>query len=132
MTQVTPSQYTINLSTVTAITGLYELRLTAAGSGIQDLLANPMTADLSTVFLVDRVIPVATIATVESPRSTPVTIVTVPISEFVTGLDLSDFSLTRNGVAVPLTGVPLVVRSASFYELDLSSVTALQGITFSL
>jgi subtilisin family serine protease len=45
--QVTPSQYTIDLSAFTADAGKYLLTLNATGSGIQDAASNPMTASAS-------------------------------------------------------------------------------------
>jgi len=88
-----------------------------------------MAADLIAPFNLDLIKPVANIATVQSPRSTVVGLVTIPFSERITGVDLADFTLTLNGVLVPLTGVPFGRRvdSSTFFEMDLTSVTKLAG-----
>jgi len=88
-----------------------------------------MAADLIAPFNIDLIKPVANIATVQSPRSTVVGLVTIPFSERITGVDLADFTLTLNGVLVPLTGVPFGRRvdSSTFFEMDLTSVTKLAG-----
>ncbi|MCU0979849.1 MAG: C25 family cysteine peptidase, partial [Pirellulaceae bacterium] len=61
------------------------------------------------------------------PRNTPVGVVMVNFSEAVTGVELGDFRLTRNGQAVSLAGLTLTTVSESRYSLDLSAVTAAPG-----
>src|SRR5438309_1845936 len=71
--------------------------------------------------------PVADIVCVPpDPRSTAVGNVTINFSEPVTGVDLSDFKLTRNGATVPL-GAAILSGSGASYTLDLSSVTDVSG-----
>ena len=67
LTNVNASTYTIDLSSVTAISGLYEIKLRGVGSNIQDVLDNSLAADLVMAFNIDRELPVALIATVDSP-----------------------------------------------------------------
>ena len=50
---------------------------------------------------------------------------TLTFSEDVTGVDLADFSLTRDGAAVALAGLTQV--SASEYTLDLNDESAADG-----
>ena len=50
LTTVNPSQYTIDLSTVTVTSGNYAFTLTAAGSGIVDAASNPLAANASTTW----------------------------------------------------------------------------------
>jgi hypothetical protein len=58
------------------------------------------------------------------PRNTPVGLVTIIFPEGVTGVDVSDFALTRNGQNVDLAGLAVVQETARRFTLDLSSVTA--------
>ncbi len=44
-----------------------------------------------------------------------------------TGVDLADFTLTRNAVNVPLTGLIVTKLDDFNYSIDLSTVTALAG-----
>jgi hypothetical protein len=52
--------------------------------------------------------------------------VTLNFSEIVTGLDITDLTLTRDGTAVTLPAGSLL-GSGSSYTLDLSSVTTAAG-----
>jgi hypothetical protein len=56
-------------------------------------------------------------------RHTPAGVVSIVFSEPVTGLDLADFILTRDGVPVSLDGLPFNGGGSTF-TLDLTSVTA--------
>src|SRR5205823_4832861 len=120
--------YTLNLSSVTSASGTYVLTLVAAGSGITDSTGNALSADASDSFRVnDTTTPTADIIDVTpDPRTTPVGNVTVVFSEPVTGVDISDFTLTRNGVTVSLAGVPFS-GSGTTYTLNLTSVTQTFG-----
>lgn len=87
-----------NLDGVTATDGRYTLTLVAAGSGITDAAGNPLPADASDTWTVDSVAPTADIVDVTpDPRDTPVDSITVTFSESVTGFDLADLRLTRDG-----------------------------------
>ncbi|MFO0977216.1 MAG: ubiquitin-activating E1 FCCH domain-containing protein [Planctomycetaceae bacterium] len=61
------------------------------------------------------------------PRSTSAGTVTVSFNEDVTGVDIADFSLTRNAVAVPLTGLTVTQVDAMTYRINLGSLTAQAG-----
>ncbi|MCG8651712.1 MAG: hypothetical protein MI861_17865, partial [Pirellulales bacterium] len=50
ITEVTPSQYTIDLTSVTGTDGYYDLSLTSANSEITDLAGNAMTVDATETF----------------------------------------------------------------------------------
>lgn len=81
-----------------------------------------------TEFVPDQTPPTADIVDVSpDPRNTNAGIVTVNFDEDVTGVDISDFQLTRDGEVVDLAGVVLSQLSASQYTLDLSSVTDPDG-----
>ncbi|MEO1616234.1 MAG: Ig-like domain-containing protein, partial [Planctomycetota bacterium] len=61
------------------------------------------------------------------PRNTHVGVVTINFDEDVTGVDISDLALTRDGVAVDLSGATFAQVSASQYTIDLSAVTSADG-----
>ena len=103
--------YTLgNLAALTAGDGDYVLTLAAAGSGVADGDGNDFAVDASEAFRVatDQTAPTADLIDVDpDPRNDGVDFVTVDFDEAVTGVDVDDFSLTRDGIDVPLTGVTL-------------------------
>ena len=78
--------------------------------------------------------PLADIVNVTpDPRTTPVGQVFIDftdsltgLSSPVTGVDINDFTLTRNGTAVSLAGLS-VIGSGDAYSLDLTSVAFQDG-----
>jgi autotransporter-associated beta strand protein len=87
------------------IPGEYVLALQAAGAGIQDAAGNPLAAGASETFTIDTQPPTAAIGPVApDPRITPVETVAITFDEPVTGFDLTDLALTRDGGANLLTG----------------------------
>jgi hypothetical protein len=97
--------YTLgNLSGLTSDEGSYELRVVEAGSGIVDLAGNSMTSDAAETWAVDLTPPVVAIVPVApDPRNLAVNELTIQFTTEVTGFDLSDLTLTRNGGANLLT-----------------------------
>ena len=102
----------------------------SASPTISDLAGNALpntepTTDDS--FTVDTTAPTADIVDVmPDPRSTNAGTVTITFSESVSGVDVSDFGLTRDGNAVSLSGLS-VSGSGTSYTLNLSSVTETAG-----
>src|SRR5262249_37936399 len=75
----------------------------------------------------DATPPTAVLAPVSpNPRNTAVGTVGISFCEPVNGLDINDFTLTRNGNPVSLSGLTINGSGAS-YSIDLSSVTATAG-----
>ncbi len=112
---------------MTVAAGTYVLTLVAANSGITDSNGNALAANASDTWVNDTTAPTADIVDVTpDPRTTPVGNVTINFSETVTGVDISDFTLTRNGVALSLAGL-VVNGSGLSYTLDLSTVTTTFG-----
>jgi len=75
-------------------------------------------------------IPTASFVTVSpDPRSTAVDVLTLNFSEDVTGVDVTDLRLTRNGVAIPLTASMFVATpgTAAQYTLNVGNVTGEAG-----
>jgi hypothetical protein len=121
------ASYTLNLSTVTATPGTYILTLVAAGSGITDATGSPLAANATDTWVMDTAVPTVDIVDVTpDPRTTAVGDVTIRFSEAVTGVDINDFRLTRNGTKVALTA-DMLSGSGATYTLNLSSVTNVVG-----
>ncbi len=94
-----------NLAGLTGVSGNYRLRLVAAGSGIKDLDDNPLANDAFETWSVDADPPTAQIVPLNpNPRNTLLDEITIVFSEPVTGFDLGDLRLTRDGGANLLTG----------------------------
>ena len=71
------------------------------------------------------------VATTPDPRSVSAGVVTLNFSEDVTGVNIADFKLTRNGSNVPLTASLLTQVSAMRYTLNLNDISA-NGGTYQL
>jgi hypothetical protein len=78
-------------------------------------------------YTIDRLAPTASIGPVApDPSFTAVGPVAINFTEAVQNLDIADFSLARNGAAVPLTASMLSGGGAQ-YSLNLTSVTSAGG-----
>ena len=143
---VTPSpgsatEYQLDLSTVTVTQGTYTLRVvtTDSGSPIVDAAGNGLAGTSGVAdeisFVVQTIDPSATIETVTpDPRLRAVGVLSVTFSQDVQGVDLTDFTLTRD------TGTgaqPVSLRNATLeqspagadvYFLDLSRTTGADGV----
>lgn len=75
----------------------------------------------------DTTPPTAEWNVLPATRTSAVGTVTIHFSEPVTGVDLTDFQLTRNGSTVSLAGLAVTQVTPTQYTLDLSSVTAAGG-----
>jgi hypothetical protein len=72
--------------------------------------------------------PVATFDdVVPNPRATALSSAAIVFSEPVSGFDVADLSLTRNGAAVPLTGVTIGGSGASYTVDGLAALTNADG-----
>ncbi|HID23473.1 MAG TPA: hypothetical protein EYP14_13895, partial [Planctomycetaceae bacterium] len=128
-TQVSPSQYTIDLNIVTGAPGNYELLLNGATSLIEDLAGNPVQAAMLSLatWTTDIVSPSADIIDVTpDPRNTDAGTVTIEFTKDVTGVDISDFQLTRDGTVVfdrdhPWPGLTVTQVAPDQYTIDLSA-----------
>ncbi|MBN2474517.1 MAG: lamin tail domain-containing protein [Pirellulales bacterium] len=113
--------------------GSYRLTLAAVGTGIQDAVANPLAAGATDAWIIgnpDLQPPTADVADVTpDPRDVPVDAVQIVFDKPVTGMDLNDLSLTRDGGADLLTGdEPLTTGDNLTFTLSgLSSLTAAPG-----
>ena len=86
------------LGGLTDVDGNYLLMLIAAGSGIQNSQNEPMTIGAADNWATDLTPPQADLLDVDpDPRFASVDEIDVVFSEPVSGLDLSDFSFTRDG-----------------------------------
>jgi hypothetical protein len=118
------------LAGLTAAEGRYEVTLMVTGSGIADTAGNGLANDAVADWTTDTTAPAAALATVTpDPRNTAVASVVITFTEAVTGLDLGDLALSRNGGANLLTPAQtLTVENSTRVVLDgLSALTAADG-----
>ncbi len=116
-----------NLSTITATDGTYLLTLTAAGSSITDTAGNALAANATDTWLKDSSLPTADITDVSpDPRTTTVSSIAIVFSEAISGFDLADLSLTRNGGANLLTGAQ-TLTSGDNINWTLGNLSGLTG-----
>lgn len=142
VTQETARRYTIDLSTLTTAQGDYELQI-VSNTGIQDIAGNSLedamlgTPDLGALDEwfngTDIVNPTVDIVDVTTPRNTSAGVVTINFSENVSGVDIDDFTLTRDTGSGPqpvdlsnvnVTNAP---GSASQYLIDLTDASFAEG-----
>ncbi len=115
-----------NLSGITAADGNYVLTLTAAGSSITDGV-NALAADATDSWSMDAAAPTVDITDVTpDPRNTAVGSITIVFSEAITGFDLADLSLTRDGGANLLTGAQ-TLTSGDNITWTLGNLSGLTG-----
>ncbi len=125
-------------SAVTAANGQYVLTLDSASSGIQDFAGNALTGVVTDAWLKDDVAPTVAITPV-SPDPTNQTIdqLTITFSKPVTGLTLTQLTLTRdslpvgwdgsqtvttaNGITWTLANLAPLTAAAGTYELTLDA-----------
>jgi len=127
-----------NIYLVTVLTGTGDgtlrLDLTSAGA-IVDLGNNPLVGtphEGDALFYIDRTSPVMTFTAVSpNPRQTAVDAIEINFdsSDFVNGLTLSDFSLTRDGAPVSLSSATFNDFFIGYYfTIDgLGTITAADG-----
>jgi hypothetical protein len=116
-----------NLAGLTGASGSYVLSLPSRGTGIVDLAGNPIGSGASDSFVVngDTVPPTADIVDVTpDPRNTSIDTITIAFSEPVTGFDLSDLRLSRDGGGNLLTGSQ-TLSSSDGKTWTLSNLTGL-------
>ena len=82
-----------------------------------------------TVEDLDEIAPTADIIDITpDPQNSAVDSVTVEFDEAVSGVDIGDFTLTRDGEAVDISGLVVSQISPDQYAIDLSSVTDVDGV----
>lgn len=142
VTQETARRYTIDLSTLTTAQGDYELQI-VSNTGIQDIAGNSLedamlgTPDLGALDEwfngTDIVNPTVDIVDVTTPRNTSAGVVTINFSENVSGVDIDDFTLTRDTGSGPQSvdlsnvNVTNAPGSASQYLIDLTDASFPEG-----
>ncbi|MDQ5846908.1 MAG: Ig-like domain-containing protein [Acidobacteriota bacterium] len=114
-----------NLSSLTGTDGNYALTLTSGG--IADNAGNALAAGASDTWVVNGAAPTVDITDVTpDPRNTSVTSIAIVFSEAVSGFDIGDLSLTRNGSGNLLTGAQ-TLTSGDNINFSLGNLSALTG-----
>jgi methionine-rich copper-binding protein CopC len=124
-----PRVYTVTVNTGSG-EGTIRLDLMSTGS-IVDLSGNALAATHTgdQTLTVDRTEPTALIDAISpDPRNSAVDQITIEFSEAVTGVDPSDFTLTRNGVPVSLSGATISGSGATYTLGNLAGFTGTDGL----
>ena len=117
-----------NLRGLTATEGAYVLTFNAAGSDVADSAGNAVVTNAIRTWLMDTTLPTAMLAPISpNPRNTSVVSLDVTFSEAVTGVDPSDFRLTRNGVPVSLASATMTGGGTAWTISNIASATATDG-----
>jgi Ca2+-binding RTX toxin-like protein len=120
--------YTIDLTALTNVEGLYRVTLLASDSGIVDQAGIELGADTSTTWTLDNTAPLGDIIDVfPDPRLTEVDIINLLFNEGVTGVDISDFELTLDNAPVDISTAPFVEETARRFTVDLTNFTTANG-----
>jgi len=125
--------YTLaGLSSLTGQAGSYRISFNAANTGVKDLAGNSTDRAGSTTyadFVIDLTSPTASITPVApDPRNSAVTSIQIVFSEPVLNFDVSDLSLTRDGIALGLSGASLSTTDGASFTLNgLGAATGLSG-----
>ncbi|HZN66573.1 MAG TPA: Ig-like domain-containing protein, partial [Tepidisphaeraceae bacterium] len=102
-----------NLLSLTAAPGTYVLTFVAAGSGVTDAAGNPVSGDASDTWVVDTAAPTVDVVDVTpDPRASAIDFVSVQFNEEVTGFDIADLRLTRDGGPNLITGAQTLTKLA--------------------
>lgn len=117
-----------NLAGLTGAEGTYALSLTAAG--VMDMAANPVREDATRTWLVDLTGPSADVLDVRpDPRNSFVPSVQVTFTEPAAGLTAANFTLTRGGAAVDISGAVLSTADNVTWTLEnLAGATGAEGL----
>jgi uncharacterized repeat protein (TIGR01451 family) len=116
-----------NLADVTKAQGTY--RFIVPADAIHDASGNRLAQDAILTWYTDTS-PTTTWDAVSTPRETGIASATLRFSEPVTGVDLSDFRLYRDGLRVSLSGVTLTGSGAAYTLNGLLAKTSIKT-TFS-
>lgn len=128
VTEITPSEYALDLSILTNSDGTFELTLNSSGTGITDLAGNPIVGGAVDSWVRETVRPSASIVPVSpDPRNSSVSLIQVNFSEPVFNVDQTAFALRRNGLQVSLSGATVTALSNSQYTVDLAALTTVDG-----
>ncbi|RNF53082.1 DUF4347 domain-containing protein, partial [Marinomonas hwangdonensis] len=125
------NKLTINPTNNLMATNQYAIQITAGA--LTDSSDNALAAISDTISYnfttgtVDTTAPTVAIVDIADPTQPNAGTVTINFSEQVTNVDISDFTLTKDGSPVSLSGIT-VEGSGSAYTLNLSSVTTAEGI----
>jgi hypothetical protein len=115
------------LTAITAANGTYELTLSASGSGILNSALIELATDAADTWRVDSQAPTVDIIDVNpDPRKAAVSSIDIVFDEPVTGLEVGDLVLTRDGGANLLTGAE-TLTTTDYITWTLSGLSGLTG-----
>ncbi|MBM3969023.1 MAG: hypothetical protein FJ302_04030, partial [Planctomycetes bacterium] len=134
--QNTPSQYELDLTTVTGVAGTYTLTVNAVNSGIFDLAGNAFETSFSRTFVLDLTAPVGDVVDVApDPRQAPVDALNTVFTEAVSGLTIGQYVLAfddgtsaTGGTVSNATNAPTIVITSNAHGLNNGTQITLYGV----
>ncbi|MEI7854621.1 MAG: FG-GAP-like repeat-containing protein, partial [Planctomycetota bacterium] len=135
LSTLNPYAFTINnLAAVNSNDGTYVLTLNTSGAGIVDNAGNSLVTNSNLTWTYtapvnpstptgDVTPPSVTMGAVPSIGRSGLPQLTITFSESVTGLDIADILLTRNGTAVDIQGAVLTGSGNSYVLQNLENLT---------
>jgi len=124
----TDATYTLSLPTAASVSGRYTLSVFPSIADIEDAAGNRMSATAAESWTVDRSAPTVDILDVTPDmRQISVGLVTFEFSEPVTGFDVGDVIVRRDGDPIFAPHLQLVPLSTTRYGVDLSRITTISG-----
>ena len=117
-----------NLAPLTAADGTYVLTLKPTGTGITDAAGNVLAGGATDQWVVETVRPTGDVIDVApDPRESGVDALTLRFSERVTGVQLADLRLTRDGLAPNLLTASQTLTTLDNVTYTLTNLAALTG-----
>jgi autotransporter-associated beta strand protein len=117
-----------NLLGVTSSSGTYQLMLAAGSAGITSKTGVALVQSATATWTLDLVAPIATIdVSAPGTSATPTDTATITFSEPVSGFDVADLRLTRDGQSVSLDGATLTSVDGRVYSLALGTIASVTG-----
>ncbi|MCC5876636.1 MAG: hypothetical protein JJU11_10500, partial [Candidatus Sumerlaeia bacterium] len=116
------STWSLDLSELTDISGNYQLSFIASGSGVMDAVGNLAVDNASVSWTADYEPPTVTITNIGPYLRTSAGAAYFTFSEPISGFDITDLVLTRNGELVDISDLALEGVATSDYFIVLISV----------
>ncbi len=128
MVDGTESTYLVQLPATATGSGEYTLSLFTSIADVEDLAGNRMRATSEATWNVDVVAPTVNVLDVTpSMRQISVGLVTFEFSEPVSGFDVQDVVVSRDGVPIFAPHLELLRLTDKRYGVDLSRITTISG-----
>ncbi len=128
LSTVSADTYTLDLSGVASSEGEYMLTLVSTGSGIMDSAGNTVIGDAEIAWIMDTTVPQVTdMKRIDDGSDFTSAAVALTFSENVSGLEVQDLMLTRNGQPTADMEINVVPVDEKAYTIELSGLDPAGG-----